>query len=168
MGRIIAGVILGYVVMFVVIFATFSLAYAILGVDGSFKPESFEVTGTWVVISLILSIAAALAGGYVCVVIARDQQAAMYLAGAVLILGIVMAIPVLTADDSEKLKVRTSDLSNNEAMMQAQQPTWMTLLNPLIGAVGAFYGGRLVKRRETDIAEPVEHDDQEENSTGGA
>ena len=36
MGRIIGAVIAGYVIMFIVIFATFSLAYLILGVEGSF------------------------------------------------------------------------------------------------------------------------------------
>ncbi len=94
-------------------------------------------------ISIILSIIAAVLGGYVCVIIAKNHKAGMILGIVVLVLGLAMAIPVLMAPDGEM--ERTAEVSSMEAMSLAKQPTWISLLNPLIGAIGVFYGSRLRK-----------------------
>lgn len=148
MVRNIIGVVVGYVVMVIFIFLTFTGLYFLLGADGSFEPDTYEVSTIWIVISFILSIAAALIGGYVCVVIAKNEKAPLFLAGIVFILGIIMAIPVLSESTDEVHEMRKADVSNMEAMQKAKQPPLVLLLNPIIGAIGVFAGSRLKKTEE--------------------
>ena len=143
--RNILGILAGYATMFVFVFITFTLMYLLLGTEGAFQPGSYEVSGIWMVMSIILSIGAAILGGYLCVAIAKNQKAGLILAGIVLVLGLAMAIPVLTAPDI--ITERTGAESSMDAMQKAKQPPWIALLNPLIGAAGVYYGSRL--RKET-------------------
>jgi hypothetical protein len=137
------GVIGGYVTMFLCVFITFTILYLILGTDGSFQPGSYDVSVIWLIISIILSIAAAVLGGFVCVLIAKNQKAGTILAVVVLVLGLAMAIPALMAPD-ESVE-RSDDVDSMQAMSMAKQPTFILLLNPLLGAAGVFYGSRLRK-----------------------
>lgn len=68
----------------------------------------------------------------------------MALAGLVIVLGLLTAIPVLMANDPRP-NVRDASVGNMEAMMNARQPAWIALLNPLIGAVGVMLGSRMKK-----------------------
>jgi len=138
--RNILGVIGGYLSMFLFVFITFSLLYLILGTERAFQPGTYDVTVTWLIASIILSIIAAVLGGLVCVIIAKNQKAGTILAVVVLVLCLAMAIPVLLAPDSNT--ERTSDVDGMEAMSMAKQPIFIALLNPLIGAVGVLYGSR--------------------------
>lgn len=143
MGRRIVAVIAGYLVMFVMVFVTFTLAYLAMGADGAFKTMSYKVTPLWIGVSFVLSLIAALAGGWVCAAIAGDAKAVTWLAVFVLVLGILLAIPVAMQSEEGLPKLRMGDVPNMEAMMQAQTPVWVAFLNPLLGAVGALLGGRL-------------------------
>ena len=138
----VVGVIVGYVVMAVLVFLTFSLAYVIMGASHAFKPGRYDPSLRWVVISFFLGFVAALAGGYTCATIAKSKRAAQVLAGLVFFIGIIVAIPVLTSGDA-RLNVRTGHVSNMEAMTKARTPGWVALMNPLIGAVGVMVGAGL-------------------------
>jgi len=139
--RAILAVIVGYLAMAVTVFATFTGAYLILGSAGSFKPGSYEVSGTWLVLSLVLSLAAALVGGLVCRAIARSPRPVVALAGVVLVLGALSAVPILLRA-GEPPEPRTGDVSNIEAMNRARQPVWVALTLPLVGAAGVLVAGR--------------------------
>jgi len=88
---------------------------------------------------------AALLGGYLCVLISKNHNAALVLAGLVLALGIVMAIPALNDSTNEVQEMRSADVPNLEAMQKAKQPPIVLLLNPIIGALGVFAGSKLRK-----------------------
>lgn len=143
--RSIGAVVGGYVVMFVIVFATFSGLYLAIGASGAFRPGTYDVSTMWIVVSIVLSTLAALAGGWVCELISGGGKAALALAILVAILGLVAAIPPLTAPPSNE--VRTADVPNMEAMMKAKTPAWIALLNPFIGAVGALAGAKLRRGR---------------------
>jgi len=143
--RMLAGVVGGYVVMFVVVFATFTGAYALLGADGAFRPGSYEVTPAWIALSFVLGLVAAIAGGMVCVAIARRPAGPRVLAGMVLLLGLAMAIPVLLEKERPS-QARTEGVGNSEAMMRARTPAWVALLTPLVGAVGVLAGAGMRSR----------------------
>jgi len=145
MVRMIAAIVVGYIVMFVLVFATFTAAYFALGADRSFRPGTYEVTGAWVAVSTVLSFAAAVAGGFLAAKIGRGQKAAVLLAVVVVVLGVVLAIPSLNAPKTDE--VRPGDVSNADAMMKAQQPPAVTLVTPVIGAVGVLAGARLRKSK---------------------
>jgi len=144
MGRKIAAVVLGYLVMFVIVFVTFSATYLVMGADRSFKPGTYDVTTTWVLVSLVLSFLAALAGGRVAVAIGRERKVAAMLAVVVVILGVILAIPNLNAPKTDE--VRTAGVSNAEAMWKARQPAAVMLITPVIGAIGILAGGRMRRR----------------------
>lgn len=145
MVRNILGVVLGYVAMFAFVFITFTILYFILGADGAFESGTYEVSIIWIIISFILGLVAALLGGYLCVLISKNQKAALVLAGLVLVLGIAMAIPALNDSTNEVQEMRIADVPNMEAMQKAKQPPIVLLLNPIVGALGVFAGSKLRK-----------------------
>ena len=57
--RNIAGVIIGYLVMAIVMFATFTGAYLALGSDYTFVSGSYHVSMLWIAVSLLLGFIAA-------------------------------------------------------------------------------------------------------------
>jgi len=146
MARSIFGVIIGYVVMAVTIMVTFSIVYIIIGTEASYKPESFEVSTLWIIISIIVSLFAAVIGGFVCSLISKNTKTSLILAAVVLVLGIALAIPEQTHSDEGVPQVRTGDVSIIDAMSKSKQPDWITIITPLIGAVGVVWGGRLKKQ----------------------
>jgi ABC-type transport system involved in multi-copper enzyme maturation permease subunit len=143
--RNIGGVILGYIIMALTIFLTFSAAYILMGAAGAFQPETYEVSNLWLVTSFILGLLAAVAGGYVCALIARSGSRAPFaLAVLVIVLGVLAAVPVLRAANTGKERLtRPGEVSNMEAMQNAVQPGWVALLNPFVGAAGVLVGARL-------------------------
>ncbi|MFL6227845.1 MAG: hypothetical protein ACJ741_03595 [Pyrinomonadaceae bacterium] len=148
MARSILAVIVGYLVVFLFIFVLFTGLYLTLGSNASFKPGSYQPSVLWLVLSTLLALVAAIVGGYVCAVLARGGRAPLALAALVLVLGIIFAVPVLMAPETNA--ARTSELTNMEAMMQAKEPAGVALANPLLGAAGVLVGGRLRRRRMTD------------------
>lgn len=147
MVRNIGGVILGYIVMALLIFLTFSAAYLLMGAGGAFKPETYEVSGFWIAVSFVLGLIAAVVGGYVCSSVARGSRAPLALAVLVLVLGLLAAIPELRAINDGGLRaVRTGEVSNMEAMQNAVQPVWVVLLSPFVSAAGVLIGARLRRR----------------------
>jgi hypothetical protein len=135
------GVVLGYLAMAIFVFVAFSLAYAGMGANKAFGPDTYDVTGLWSVTSIVVNFVAALLGGLVCALVARGGKAPLVLAGIVLVLGIVMALPTVMNPPAD-LGVRPAEVSLMEAMQKAQQPAWLSLLAPVLGAVGVVLGAR--------------------------
>lgn len=140
----VGGVIVGYIVMFILVFVLFSLAYLALGANGAFKPGTYDVSTLWLAISVVVGLVAAIVGGFICSLIAPNSKAPLALVVLVLVLGLLTAIPVLMSNDPRP-NIRDASVGNMEAMMNARQPAWIALLNPLIGAVGVMLGSRMKK-----------------------
>lgn len=144
MGRAIGGAVLGYIVMFVIVFCGLTLAWMLLGADGAFQPGGFDVSMTWIAISIVVAIIAALAGGKVARLVAKAPLGPQVLAGLVIIIGIVSMIPAMTMEPA--MATRPGDMPMMEAIAQARTPMWMMIVNPIIGAIGALIGGNALKR----------------------
>lgn len=156
MARTIGSVILGYLVMVIVVFATFMLAYRAMGVDRAYQPGTYDVSGLWIAVSIVLGVIAAILGGFACARVAHSPAAPKVLAAVVMILGLVMAIVAAVgvgAEDREE--VRPAEVSGMEAMQNSQTPVWVQFLNPLIGAVGVLYGAGLARRSKAGEVETV-------------
>jgi len=141
MGRKIGAVVLGYLVMFATVFILFYVAYVLLGPGRSFQTGSCDVSAAWIIASIVLGFVAALLGGKVCLAVGKTRGTVQALAALVVVLGLALAIPVFTGP-GEVSAVACDSLGGMEAMMEAVQPLWMALLNPVIGAVGVLLGGR--------------------------
>jgi hypothetical protein len=137
MGRAIFSVVVGYVAMFAAIFLAFSGLYLLLGQDLSFQPGSFEPSVLWTLVSFALGVGAAVLGGYVCARLARTATPPKVLAGVVLVIGLLSAVPVLLAA-ATPAETRTGAVGNLDAMMKAKQPAWVAVANPFVGLVGVL------------------------------
>lgn len=144
MGKAIGGAIAGYVVMFVAVFVLMTVGWMALGAGGSFKPGSWETSTAWIAVTLVVDVLAALGGGYVAMLIAKRPLGPQMLAGLVVVLGFLMSIPMFTANTSA-LGPRPDVVTMMDAMSKAQQPLWLVVANPILGAVFALVGGKLRK-----------------------
>jgi hypothetical protein len=90
-----------------------------MGADGAFMPGSYEVTPLWLATSFVLGLVGAGAGGFVCAAVARSATPPLVLAGLVVVLGLVMAVPLVTGSRQGEPRVRTGDVGNFEAMQLA-------------------------------------------------
>lgn len=140
--RAILGVILGYLVMVVIVFCTFTASYLLLGADRTFQEGSFQVTGLWLAVSLTLSFLAAIAGGKVCRVVGGGLLAVLGLVALVVVLGGISAIYEILAAAGSAPVARVGSTSNLQAMMNVKEPVSVALVLPIIGAVGVLIGGR--------------------------
>lgn len=143
--KAVLGVIVGYLAMSFTVFTLFTAAWFILKTEGSFKPGSWDVSTTWLLVSFVVDLVAALIGGFVCALIAtRRSRASMVLAGLVFVLGLLMAVPVMLAEPITE--PRPADITMTDAMTKAQQPRIAAILTPIIGAFGVSLGAALRKR----------------------
>jgi hypothetical protein len=147
MGRLIGGVVLGYLAMAFTLFIALTIAYVAMGDDRAFGAGVYEVTLLWAIVSLIVGFAAALLGGRVARSIAKRAAGPRWLAVIVFALGIGIAV-VIALSEPGGTAARTDLVGPFEAMRAAQTPLWLALLNPLIGAVGVLMGGGALGRHE--------------------
>lgn len=144
--KAVLAVIVGYLVMALLVFATFSLAYLLMGADGAFRPGTYEVTPLWLVVSFVFSFIAAVVGGWVCATIARNSKVPKGFAAAVFLLGLLLALSILMRSDDARPQVRDGNVGNIAAMQNARQPAWVALMNSLIAPAGILLGARLKGR----------------------
>ena len=146
MARSIIGVIVGYVVMFVLQVAAFMTIYTVVGPDWSFKPASYQASTRWTVMQFTVVLITAMIAGLVCALIAKGGKAPMVLAGVILVLGLGLGALAISMKPADAHEVRTGNVPNMEAMQKAQHPAWVIFLGPVIGAVGAAIGGKLKRK----------------------
>lgn len=139
--RNILAAVVGYIAMAAVLFILFSLLWLALGPSRAFQPGSWEVSGGWALGSVVLGLVAAYVGGRVCARVAHDARGATILIGLVFVLGVITALmPVEVATGP-----RPDDVSMMEAGAGARQPAWFSWLNPVIGAVGVWFGSKKLR-----------------------
>lgn len=145
MARTALAVIVGYLVMAVVVFASVAGLFATMGADRAFQPGRFEPSALWLVATLTSSFVAAVVGGLVAGRIG-GARAAKVLAGVVLVLGLVLAAPVLVPGMDTRPTERIPGMSDMDAMKNGRQPVWVTVGLPFLGALGAVLGGSRGRR----------------------
>ncbi|HSK19734.1 MAG TPA: hypothetical protein VK912_11350 [Longimicrobiales bacterium] len=150
MGRLIAGVLLGYLVMGFAVFTALSLAFMGLGSDRAFRPGVYDVSALWVVVSFVVGFGAALLGGWVARRIARTPSGPLVLAVVVAALGVAMAVLTLLGEAADP-GLRTGAVGTFEAMSYAQTPIWIMFVNPLVGAVGVLLGGGILSTGSANV-----------------
>lgn len=143
MGRKLLAVILGYIVMAVVVMVGLTAAYFALGPAKTFEAGSYQVTTMWLVVWLVASVVAAVAGGFVCAKIGKSKGAVISLLVLVGVLGAANTVMRVSAEVPAEDLVRTGETPNMEAMMKARAPTWMYIAEPLIGVFGALVGASM-------------------------
>jgi anti-sigma factor RsiW len=144
--RLLGAVLLGYLAMAALVFAGLSAGYAVLGAERAFRPDAYEVSINWALLSVAVGFVAAVAGGWISRRVGGDLRGPALLASFVGLLGLMVAVTSL-ADRTEPATPRTGSPAMFEAMEQARTPAWLLVLNPLVGVAGVVIGGGLLLRR---------------------
>ncbi len=135
------GAVAGYLAMAIFIMVTFYVAFPLLGMDRLFAPGTYDASAVWIALSFVLGLAGALLGGWVASSVGGKSYAVHVMAGMVLLFGILSAIAAQSQDEPRG-GARGPDATMTDAMNHARQPTWITLVNPLLGVAGVLLGGR--------------------------
>ena len=141
----ILAVIVSYVAMFIFLFAAFTGCYFALGVEGTFQPDSYNVTTVWIALTVVVCLLAGIIGGLLCAAISKSQRTCQIFALIVFFLGLVACIPAMQRSPDAP-NTRAGEVSNLEAMRLAVSPMWVHLLTPVISAAGVLLGARMKGR----------------------
>jgi hypothetical protein len=143
--RNILAVVAGYLSMMVAVFILLTAAYFAFGTERAFEPGSYRTSFIWCIASLVLGLPAAVLGGWICSRIAASSWAVSALVFLVVALGALIAVPTFSSQPAAT--PRPADVPNLEAMTKAQTPSWVALLNIVVGAGGVYLGGRCCARK---------------------
>ena len=144
--RIIAGIIVGWIVMVVVVMATFAITMVALGLENILQPDSYWTTDTFNIIVLAGGFVAAIAGGVVCKAIARSSNATYALVTIVLAMGIVSAISNMNKADPP---ARTGDPTIEDMMMHGKEPNWFAITKVVLAVGGLIIGSAMISSRKS-------------------
>jgi len=144
--RAILAVIVSYVVMSVLIFAGFTGAYLLMGVDRAFRPESYDISHRFLALGFVIDFVVAVIAGLLCAAIAKGGKAPLVLAAVTLVLGILLSIPSIMAARNTGPTIRRGSVSNIEAMERVREPIWAPILIQFVGAAGVLVGAKLRRR----------------------
>lgn len=147
MGRSIAGVIVGYIAMFILNFLGFVGLYAVVGPGQAFKARSYLASNRWILMSLVIIFITAIIAGLICAAIAGGGRAPMALAVVVIVLGLLLAIPAVMKARANAGMARPPEITQMEAAQNAYWPIWTPFVFPFVSAIGVMVGGKLKKRR---------------------
>jgi hypothetical protein len=144
--RSVLGVIVGYIVMFVLQVIAFMTIYTMMGADWSFKPASYEASTAWTSMQFGVILITTIIAGLICAAIAKGGKAPLVLAAVVLVLGLALAFASTALRPADTHEIRAGNVPNMEAMSKARHPAWVIFLGPVIGAAGVLIGGKLRRR----------------------
>lgn len=142
--RIIAGIIVGWIVMAILVMAVFFIAWLALGNDGTFQQNSYWTTSTFNIAVLAGGTIAAIVGGLACALIARNAKAALALAAIVTAIGIVTAVMEMKKPDPP---ARTGEVTMQDIATHGKEPTWFAFSKVILSAAGIVIGARLVSAK---------------------
>jgi hypothetical protein len=146
MVRSVLGVIVAYILMFILQVAAFMTIYTLMGANWSFKPASYQASTRWTAMQFAVILVTAIIGGLICAAIAKGGRSPLALAAVVLVLGFLLALSATALRPADTNEVRTGNAPNMEAMSKARHPVWVVFLGPVIAAVGVVIGGKLKRR----------------------
>ena len=147
--RPVLAVVVAYIAMNALILGGFAalLIAALLfgpGPDRLLRPGSWQGGVSLTVAAPGITLGAGLLGGWFCATIARRRAAVIAMAALVLLLGGLTA--VFTLQKPAPTGPREPGLTVAEFREKGREPTWLVLLNPVLGAAAVLAGGLLIAR----------------------
>src|ERR1044071_2257499 len=136
MARSIIGVIVGYLVMFILQVAAFMTIYTVVGPDWSFKPASYQASTRWTVMQFAVIFVTAAIAGLICALISKGGKAPLVLAVVALAIGFALGALHIATQPADTHELRTASVPNLEAMTKARHPVWVIFAGPVIAAIG--------------------------------
>ena len=146
MARSILAVVVSYIVMFILNLIAFLGLYAVVGPGQAFKARSYLASNRWVLMTGVIIFVTGVIAGLICALISRGGRAPSALALAVIVIGLLLAIPSVMKARANAGMARPAEVSQMEALNYAYWPIWAPFAFPFVSAVGVLVGGKLKKR----------------------
>lgn len=137
--RSIAAVVVTYIVMAILVMAAFMALWFGLGPDRLLRPGSWEGNMLISIAAPAITAIGGLFGGWMCRKIGRGPTPVMALAAVVLVLGGIMAF--FTLQKPYPTGPRDPGMTVQQIMEKGREPTWVAILNPILGAGTVLIGG---------------------------
>jgi nitrate reductase gamma subunit len=142
----ILAIIVGYVVGNLVFFGLITGCFFLLGVERVFEPDSYEVSTTWLALTLIVWLLSAAVIGYVCLSISHSWRTCQVLALIVLTLTSISCIVQLRHINPDAPNIRAGEVGYFDAMKLGVPPRWLAFVNPIVGCMGVLLGAGMKRR----------------------
>lgn len=143
MARTIISVIAAFLLVQVLVFLILTGAWMIVGADGAFREDTWNLAPTWTWTMLGAGLAASIAGGVACLVMAGRGNAVMHLAIISLITGVLPAVAP-KPEPPAGAATRPADVGMFEAMTSARPPAWQAWAAAVLAPAGVLLGGRML------------------------
>lgn len=144
MGRIIGGVLVGFIGA-IVVSAILGIAMLfILGTPGIVEPETYAPTSVYLGITLALGVLAHYLGSAIARAIGKDPRTMYYYMGLVVVLSVIgIAMAGKQAPVPDSIPKASMDMSPFIASFYAQRsfPVWFAYASPVVALLGAYLGG---------------------------
>jgi hypothetical protein len=141
--RTLLGIIVSLIAMSMLVFALSIAPWFVLGVDSVLLPGRFDTNAAYNVYAIVVGAMGAVFGGWLCARISRSRMAVVVLA----VLGFVGGMVNVYAHHTKpEPGPRVAGVAVNDAVMTRREPTWFTVLMPVLGVPGVLIGGRRAGR----------------------
>lgn len=145
--RIIAGIVVGFIVVLAGVMATFGITIlAMGGIEGTLQPNSWWTTNTFNIIILIGGFIAAILGGVACKAIARTMHAAFALAAIMLAIRAGNTVMNMNRPDPPPRDAAAGTPTIDDMFEHGKEPTWFAIGMTITGAAGVLIGAALVRK----------------------
>lgn len=142
----ILAIIVSYVVGNLVFLGIVTGCFFLLGVERVFQPDSYEVSNTWLALTLVVSLLGAVIAGYLCHAISRSWRTCQALALIVLMSTSISCIVQLRRINPDAPNIRAGDVGYFDAMKLGVPPRWLPFVNPIVGCMGVLIGAGMKRR----------------------
>ncbi|HEY8834497.1 MAG TPA: hypothetical protein VIM09_02860 [Chthoniobacterales bacterium] len=142
----ILAIIVSYVAGISLFFALVAGAFFLLGVERVFEPFSYEISGAWLVLTLVGSLLSATLAGYICALIGKSSRTCQILAFVVFFLTLTSCVLDLRRIDPDAPNTRAGEIGYFDAMKLAVTPRWLVFVNPVVSGIGVLLGARMRRR----------------------
>lgn len=151
--RSIFAVVITYITMSALIVGVFAGLWLGLGPDRLLEAGSWKGNLFFSIAAPLITVLAGLFGGWLCVKIGRGRGPVIALAAIVFVLG--MALCMVTIQKPYPADPREPGLTMSEIMEKGREPTWLAVLNPIIGAGAVLLSGLAAVRKRASAPPPA-------------
>ncbi len=141
----IIAIVVSYIAMFVFFMVVVIGCYVALGSERVFKPDSYEISTLWLVLTLIVSFVGSAIAGYLCAVISGSWATCRVFAFIVFLATLGFCFASLR-QSQESPNVRASEVSWTDGIRLGVSPMWLHFVSPVISGVAVLVGARMKRR----------------------
>lgn len=145
--RVALGVVAGFGAMGMLLAGSLTLAYNLLGEEGTFQPETYQVTHAWLITHVLAELAAGTVAGLVAWWLG-GTRAVLLIASLLFLLGTVGAFGKINEGNPGHPRI-PGETDSMEAASVAISPDWKHLLSPVSLGGMALVAGFALGRKQT-------------------